>query len=234
MKQLFAFLFFVPAVVFGQSEVTVGTNPFLTTRGQLQVFGPTNSFPNGSIAVYRSGVTANAAGLTLGSVAGAYASPYGMLSGYNLGIVQFLGSTGDLTGTAPTMFEGARLSVKTVGDWSGTSRGSAFVMSVIGQGYNSRRDVYTFGEGFNYIGRDPFVISLPGGQRTGTTERLQIEGDGYFLGKVKTSGLNIRVNFTPTSGADTSGEVGDIAVDSNNIYFKTTSGWKYAPLLPVQ
>lgn len=35
---------------------------------------------------------------------------------------------------------------------------------------------------------------------------------------------------TPTSGADTQGQVGDVMSDANYVYVKTSTGWKRSPL----
>ncbi|HLZ87238.1 MAG TPA: hypothetical protein VKQ52_08360 [Puia sp.] len=58
------------------------------------------------------------------------------------------------------------------------------------------------------------------GAATGSTSKLDITGaNGY-------SQLRIRTQYTPSSSADTNGNPGDIAVDDNYFYYKSSSGWK--------
>jgi len=57
---------------------------------------------------------------------------------------------------------------------------------------------------------------------TAPTSQLDIQnnsGTGY-------NQLRIETPYTPTSGADTNGNVGDIAWDNNYLYIKTPTGWK--------
>jgi hypothetical protein len=44
------------------------------------------------------------------------------------------------------------------------------------------------------------------------------------------SQLRIRTEYTPTSSSDPNGNPGDIAVDDNYIYYKTSTGWKRSAL----
>jgi hypothetical protein len=56
------------------------------------------------------------------------------------------------------------------------------------------------------------------------TSSLDITGtNGY-------SQFGLRTTYTPTSSADTNGNVGDFCWDANYIYVKTASGWKRAAL----
>jgi len=87
----------------------------------------------------------------------------------------------------------------------------------IGQGTSAA------GTGSVAIGRDTAgaTASAPG-------------ADDFALGtashKVKIAGRLTVAPRTPTSGADTSGNVGDIASDDNYVYAKTSTGWKRAAL----
>jgi hypothetical protein len=59
---------------------------------------------------------------------------------------------------------------------------------------------------------------------TAPTAKLHIQGTtGY-------NQLRLASSYTPTSSADTNGNVGDVAWDNNYIYVKTSVGWKRATL----
>jgi len=51
-----------------------------------------------------------------------------------------------------------------------------------------------------------------------------------ILGAKGYSQLRLRTQYTPSSSADTNGNVGDIAVDDNYFYYKTSAGWKRVPM----
>jgi hypothetical protein len=62
------------------------------------------------------------------------------------------------------------------------------------------------------------------GAATGSTSKVDITGtNGY-------SQLRIRTQYTPSSSSDANGNPGDIAVDDNYFYYKTSTGWKRAVL----
>ena len=62
------------------------------------------------------------------------------------------------------------------------------------------------------------------GAVTGSTSKVDITGtNGY-------SQLRIRTQYTPSSSSDTNGNQGDIAVDDNYFYYKTSTGWKRVAL----
>lgn len=74
----------------------------------------------------------------------------------------------------------------------------------------------------------PIFINPSGGNiaigASTATSKLDVNGvNGY-------SQFRLRTQYTPTSSADTNGAVGDIAVDDNYMYYKTTTGWKRAAL----
>lgn len=52
-------------------------------------------------------------------------------------------------------------------------------------------------------------------------------------GSVGYQQLRLRTTYTPTSSSDANGNIGDIAWDTNNIYLKTSAGWKKAVLATV-
>lgn len=59
---------------------------------------------------------------------------------------------------------------------------------------------------------------------TNPLSTLDINGaNGY-------SQFRLRSQYTPTSSADSNGSAGDIAIDDNYIYFKTSTGWKRSAL----
>jgi hypothetical protein len=62
------------------------------------------------------------------------------------------------------------------------------------------------------------------GDSTGSTSRVDITGANGF------SQLRLRTQYTPTSSSDTNGNPGDIAVDDNYLYYKTSTGWKRTAL----
>ena len=62
------------------------------------------------------------------------------------------------------------------------------------------------------------------GSTTGSTSRLDITGSNGF------SQLRLRTQYTPTSSSDSNGNTGDIAVDDNYFYYKTSTGWKRSAL----
>jgi hypothetical protein len=62
------------------------------------------------------------------------------------------------------------------------------------------------------------------GDSTGSTSRVDITGANGF------SQLRLRTQYTPTSSSDTNGNQGDIAVDDNYLYYKTSTGWKRVAL----
>jgi hypothetical protein len=60
---------------------------------------------------------------------------------------------------------------------------------------------------------------------TAPTAKLHIEGTtGY-------NQLRLATSYTPTSSADSNGNVGDVAWDNNYIYVKTSTGWKRTALV---
>jgi hypothetical protein len=62
------------------------------------------------------------------------------------------------------------------------------------------------------------------GVATGSTSKVDITGaNGY-------SQLRIRTQYTPSSSSDANGNRGDIAVDDNYLYYKTSTGWKRVAL----
>jgi hypothetical protein len=85
------------------------------------------------------------------------------------------------------------------------------------------------------------------GAGSGTTAQLHIQGSGTTRGNIginnesPTSKLDIigdtgyqqlrlRTSYTPTSTADTNGEIGDVAWDDDYIYIKTSIGWRRSTL----
>lgn len=77
----------------------------------------------------------------------------------------------------------------------------------------------------------------------GGTERVRLKNTGELgigatipTSKIDILGVNgysqfrLRTQYTPTSSADANGNEGDIAVDDNFIYFKTSTGWKRSAL----
>ena len=62
------------------------------------------------------------------------------------------------------------------------------------------------------------------GAATGSTSKVDITGpNGY-------SQLRIRTQYTPSSSSDANGNPGDIAVDDDYLYYKTSTGWKRTTL----
>ena len=74
----------------------------------------------------------------------------------------------------------------------------------------------------NSGGTDNFVVRNDGNVGIGTstpTSQLDINGtNGY-------NQLRLRTSFTPTGSTDTRGNVGDIAWNDNNFYWKTSTQW---------
>jgi hypothetical protein len=69
-----------------------------------------------------------------------------------------------------------------------------------------------------------FVGKTAIGSTTAPTSNLTITGaNGYTQ-------LRLVTQYTPTATADTNGAAGDVSVDDNYIYFKTSTGWKRAAL----
>jgi hypothetical protein len=62
------------------------------------------------------------------------------------------------------------------------------------------------------------------GDSTGSTSRVDITGANGF------SQLRLRTQYTPTSSSDTNGNQGDVALDDNYLYYKTSTGWKRVAL----
>jgi hypothetical protein len=62
------------------------------------------------------------------------------------------------------------------------------------------------------------------GDSTGSTSRIDITGANGF------SQLRLRTQYTPTSSSDTNGNQGDLAIDDNYLYYKTSTGWKRVAL----
>jgi hypothetical protein len=62
------------------------------------------------------------------------------------------------------------------------------------------------------------------GDSTGSTSRVDITGANGF------SQLRLRTQYTPTSSSDTNGNQGDLALDDNYLYYKTSTGWKRVAL----
>jgi len=90
-------------------------------------------------------------------------------------------------------------------------------------------------------------IRFYAGDDAGNTSHLHIQGSGTTRGNIginnesPTSKLDIigntgyqqlrlRTNYSPSSTADTNGEIGDIAWDDNYIYIKTSIGWRRSTL----
>ena len=69
-------------------------------------------------------------------------------------------------------------------------------------------------KGYGYVG---IATDAP-------TSRLDISGQNGF------NQLRLRASYTPTSSADTNGNVGDFSWDGNYFYIKTSSGWKRSAL----
>lgn len=60
--------------------------------------------------------------------------------------------------------------------------------------------------------------------QTVPTSQLDVQGaNGY-------NQLRLRTQYTPTASSDANGNSGDISVDDNYIYYKTSTGWKRAAL----
>jgi len=119
-------------------------------------------------------------------------------------------------------------------------------------GYGKQGDAFIYSSidnnGFNIVsqpgtGTDDYVRFFVG-QAAGAagTPDLYIQGSGTTRGNVGinnetptskldilgTNGyqqLRLRTNYTPTSTADTNGEIGDIAWDNSYLYIKTGTGW---------
>lgn len=79
--------------------------------------------------------------------------------------------------------------------------------------------------------------------RTNGGERIRIKSTGLIginnsspSSNIDIIGINgysqfrLRTQYTPTSSADANGNEGDIAVDDNYIYYKTSTGWKRSAL----
>ncbi len=182
-------------IVRATERFAIGANPFSTPRGQIQIFGASNTFPDGVLSIYRPGVTANAPSIFLGAIGGSYETPTALLDGNSLGLMQLSGSTGGLGASGPNMFEGARIKAQIWGDWSPTNRGSKIVLSTVDSNSTTRRDVFQFADRFKFIGTKSFIISDAGGIDAGTTEKLQVLGSSIFKsGSTLNSNSVIKIN----------------------------------------
>jgi hypothetical protein len=122
----------------------------------------------------------------------------------------------------------------------------------IASGYGKQGDAFIYSSvennGFNIVsqpgtGTDDYVRFFVG-QVAGAsgTPDLYIQGSGTTRGNIGinnetptskldilgTNGyqqLRLRTNYTPSSTADTNGEIGDIAWDNSYLYIKTGTGW---------
>jgi hypothetical protein len=74
-------------------------------------------------------------------------------------------------------------------------------------------------------------ISVLHGINNDIPATLVIDNDGNWTtnNDFKPNSLSIPV-YTPTSSNDTYGKVGNITMDDNHIYIKTTNGWKRSSL----
>lgn len=69
-------------------------------------------------------------------------------------------------------------------------------------------------KGYGYVG---IATDMP-------TSKLDINAQNGF------NQLRLRTSYTPTSSADTNGNVGDFSWDGNYLYIKTSTGWKRSAL----
>jgi len=118
-------------------------------------------------------------------------------------------------------------------------------------GYGKQKDSFIYSSnannGINIIssqgtGTDDYIRFYAGQDANGTTPDLYIQGSGSTRGNIGinnesptskldiigTTGyqqLRIRTSYTPSSTADTNGEIGDISWDTSYLYIKTGTGW---------
>ena len=118
-------------------------------------------------------------------------------------------------------------------------------------GYGKQKDSFIYSSnannGINIIssqgtGTDDYIRFYAGQDANGTTPDLYIQGSGTTRGNIGinnesptskldiigTTGyrqLRIRTSYTPSSTADTNGEIGDISWDTSYLYIKTGTGW---------
>jgi hypothetical protein len=86
---------------------------------------------------------------------------------------------------------------------------------------NSGFGLYGVGTCTNYLAGN---LGL---RTTSPTDLIDINGvNGY-------SQLRLRASYTPTSSADTNGNIGDIAWDDNFLYVKVSTGWKKSALTTI-
>jgi hypothetical protein len=102
----------------------------------------------------------------------------------------------------------------------------------------------------NRLGHQTFVVSAANyisfGNYNGSYEQMRVVFDGITFGvgigttsptaKLDVIGMygydqfRMRNSYTPSGTSDPNGNIGDVAWDDNNIYIKTSEGWKKAAL----
>ncbi|HVU56933.1 MAG TPA: hypothetical protein VHD83_17850 [Puia sp.] len=128
------------------------------------------------------------------------------------------------------------------GGYKGITYGSTGVTS----NSNSPNLTITGGRGTGTGATGDIIFATGNAQTSGTTihfmtNRWWIKGSTGYLSNTSSptssmdiagangySQLGLRTTYTPTSSADTNGNVGDFCWDDNYIYVKTASGWKRA------
>lgn len=194
---------------------------------------------------YRNGYIGIGTSNNLGATAAPRAAltiNQGTLSGYN-NLNQNTASTVNTTGssTTVTFLPNNGNALPTYGIITGTvitANGVTRTVVDVQNEFVVVDSAVDWSAGYTYTYRNPYIdIS------DGSTPVLNVSASGMVgIGNSKPlsslditgangySQLRLKTHYTPSSSSDTNGNPGDIAVDDNYFYYKTSAGWKRAPL----
>jgi len=166
----------------------------------------------------------------------------GTLTGYN-NLSQSTNSTVNTTGssTTVTFLPDNGNAIPSYGIIPGTvitANGETRTVAVVNYSDITLDSAVDWSAGYSYTYRNPYVDVSDGSTpvfKIAADKKIGIGANDPLssldiAGSNGYSQLRIRTHYTPSSSADANGNAGDIAVDDDYFYYKTSTGWKRMPL----